>query len=258
MNSNLLGSTSWREWLIGLLTIAAIAVTFSVAPIPQDPNYHQFADAKNYFGIANFFNVLSNAPFLLVGLYGLKQYYTHQIRAPRLPYLIFCVGVFFVGIGSAYYHSHPTSYTLVWDRLPMTFAFMALFAMVIADRVSERLASQLLWPLLIAGIASVGYWYWSESQRQGDLRAYALVQFLPILLIPLLLLLYPGKRMNAAYLWGTLAMYLLAKLAEHFDANIYAATGSISGHSIKHVLAAVAVWWVILAFKKNQHPTPAG
>lgn len=89
----------------------------------------------------------------------------------------------------------------------------------------------------------------------GDLRAYIVIQFLPMLLIPILLMIYREKSMKSHYLWGTLATYVLAKFAEHFDLFIYSSGGLVSGHSIKHLLGAVAVLWVIFACKKSLHAT---
>jgi len=238
---------NWRECLLGALTVGGIAAAFLFSPIPQDPAYHEFADRRTLFGIPNFLDVISNLPFVLVGVYGLGRLSRLQPSSPRSAYIVFCVGVFFVGFGSAYYHYSPSTQTLVWDRLPMTVAFMALFSMVVRDRISEALGNGLLWPLVLAGAASVGYWYWSEQQGQGDLRAYAVIQFLPILLMPLMLIICSGKGLRTPWLWGTLGLYALAKVTEHFDKVIYATTGIVSGHSIKHVLAAFAVLCAMFA-----------
>jgi hypothetical protein len=237
-----------RRLLIGAVSAAAIAVAFWLDRIPQDPGYHEFADSDALFGIPNFWNVATNLPFLFVGLIGLAWQSRLQVQASKTQYLVFCIGVLLVGLGSAYYHWVPSTPALVWDRLPMTVGFMALFSAVIQDRVSERLGRILLWPLVIAGVATIAWWYWSELEGRGDLRPYAVVQFLPMLLIPLMLLLFSGRGLRAAWLWATLAAYALAKVAEYFDAAIYGATGFLSGHSLKHLLAALAVWWAIRAF----------
>ncbi len=42
-----------------------------------------------------------------------------------------------------------------------------------------------------------------------------------------------------------------SKSVEHFDLLIYEATGLISGHSIKHILGAIAVLCVIFSFEKS-------
>jgi Ceramidase len=242
---------SWQKWILGAVSVGAVLAVFRLPPIPQDPNYHNFSDGRTLLGLANFWNVLSNVPFLFVGGFGLSRLFHLSPIAPRSAYIVFCIGVMLVGLGSGYYHYSPSSQTLVWDRLPMTIAFMALFSMVVQDRVSHGLGSGLLWPLIVAGAASVGYWHWSELQDAGDLRAYVLVQFLPILLIPLMLLLFAGKALNAAMLWATIGTYALGKVAEHFDRELLDTLGVMSGHSIKHLLGALAVFWTVIAFQRS-------
>lgn len=245
---------AWRGWVIGLVAMAAIIAVFRFPPIPQDPAYHGFADDRMLFGIPHFWNVASNAAFLVVGVFGWLKADRGAIAGDGLAYRVFCLGIIFVSIGSAYYHLDPSPQSLVWDRLPMTLAFMALFSMVVGDRVSEQLGARLLWPSVLLGVASVTYWYWSEVQGRGDLRPYVIVQFLPMLIIPLLLLLYSGKRMGTVFLWATLCTYALAKVAEYFDPAIFSWLGFWSGHTLKHLLSALAVLWVVLAFVPVRRP----
>jgi hypothetical protein len=134
----------------------------------------------------------------------------------------------------------------------MTITFMALFSLVVSDRVSAPLGGALLWPLVCAGAASVIYWYWTELHLQGDLRAYAVVQFLPLLLIPSMLLFSRGRWLSTGWLWGVLAAYLLAKVAEYYDGVLYDFMPIGGGHSLKHVLAAAAVLMAIFAVQSNK------
>lgn len=233
----------------------AVIAVFSFPAIPQAPAYHDFADDRMLFGIPNFWNVASNVAFLAVGVFGLLKFSRGAIPGAGQSYLVFCLGIILVSMGSAYYHLDPTPQSLVWDRLPMTLAFMAIFSMVVSDRVSEKLGARLLWPLVLVGVASVTYWYWSEVQGRGDLRPYVIVQFLPMLIITMLLLLYSGKRMLTALLWATLFTYALAKVAEHFDPAIFAWLGFWSGHTIKHLLSALAVLWVVFCFRSKNADT---
>ncbi len=237
----------WRVWII--LTVAAVGVIGSlfVPRIPQDPAYHQFADNRTLLGIPNFWNVVTNIPFVLVGIFGFAR--LSRTLALRTSYLLVCIGIILVGAGSAYYHFSPSTKSLVWDRLPMTIVLMALFSAIIEDRVSSRAGKALLWPLILVGAASVGYWYLSESQGSGDLRPYGLVQFLPFLLIPLILILFRSGRLCTAFLCWTLINYALAKIAEHFDLWNFETTGIISGHSIKHLLASLAILFFVFAYR---------
>ena len=236
----------WRGWLLGGVALAAIVATLLVPRIPQDPGYHLFADTRTIAGIHNFWNVISNVPFALVGLYGLALTPRLASRGLWPGYITSCVAVVGVCLGSAYYHHAPSSPALVWDRLPMSLAFMAVFTLILGDRVNPALGRALLGPLLVVGAAAVFYWSWTESRGVGDLRPYALVQFLPIVLLVLILWLYPGNRASAAWLWGAFLMYLLAKVTEHFDAPIYRVAG-ISGHTVKHLLSAVAALFILFA-----------
>lgn len=234
--------TDKRLKIILAIIIAAIIVVFSMNPIAQEPAYHNFADQRRIFGMANFFNVLSNLPFVIVGIMGIRLVVLHQITGSlaklRSLYLTFFAGVFLTGFGSAYYHYQPGNQTLLWDRLPMTIAFMAMFCAIVGEYISTQLAQKIFVPLLIAGIASVVYWYVTELNGHGDLRAYVLVQFLPVLLIPLILWLFDSNMNNDKYIWGVIVAYALSKLMELFDARLYDMLGLLSGHSLKHLIAA--------------------
>jgi hypothetical protein len=235
---------------IAAIAIAAVVGTFALDPVPQDPAYHAFADTRKLAGVANAWNVLTNLPFLAVGAWGFAL--LRQVPGElRTHYLVLCAGVTLVAFGSAYYHHEPSTWTLVWDRLPMTVAFMALFSAVVADRISWLAGRAMLWPSAALGIASIAWWVHTEQAGAGDLRAYGVVQFLPMLLIPMMLLLRPGQWLRASWLWAGLAAYLGAKLGEYFDSAIFTGLGWASGHSLKHLLAALASAWVLLAFQRS-------
>ena len=170
----------------------------------------------------------------------------------RWPYVVFFVGVALVSVGSAYYHANPTTETLFWDRLPMTVAFMALFSAFIMDRVHTRVGVVVMLPLLLAvGVASVVYWDWTEAAGYGDLRPYILVQFYPMLAIPLICWLFRGHHTSGKHVFYLILWYALAKVCEHFDNGIFAILGnSVSGHTLKHLLAAIATY-VVLAMLRS-------
>jgi hypothetical protein len=236
----------FRPHLLAALALGLTIALFAQPPIHQSLDYHRFADTRTLLGVPNFWNVLSNLPFALVGLAGLAwtvQHLDDIRRETRSAWLALFIGVALVGLGSGWYHLSPSSATLVWDRLPMTLAFMAFFAIILGEHIALRLARLSLYPLLIAGVLSVLYWASTD-----DLRPYALVQFLPVLLIPLILVLYPKKGSGAV--WAALGCYVVAKLLEAFDPAIYDALGhAISGHSLKHVVAALGMWALLVGLK---------
>ncbi|MFZ1059997.1 MAG: ceramidase domain-containing protein [Candidatus Rokuibacteriota bacterium] len=234
-----------RVWIIVGIGLAAIVTVLFLPPIPQDPAYHDFADRRPFLGIPNALNVLSNAPFVLVGALGLAFVRRRAALEERTALLILFAGVGLTGFGSAYYHLTPGNVTLFWDRLPMTIVFMSLFAVIIAERISLTAGRRLLPILLLAGAGSVAYWLVGELSGAGDLRPYALVQFFPLVAIPLILLLFPPRYTRGADLLGALAWYALAKLFEALDAQIFAVGGVVSGHTLKHLASAVAMYWIL-------------
>ncbi len=122
----------------------------------------------------------------------------------------------------------------------MTLGFMGFVAIIIGEHISLPAAKWLLLPLLIVGAGSVVYWDITEAHGSGDLRPYAIVQFLPMLLIPLILLMYRSAFDSVIFYWLVIALYVLSKLFEYFDNDVYAFGEIISGHSLKHFVAAIA------------------
>jgi len=236
-----------RVMILAAIAAVAVVVMFFVDPIPQDPAYHLFADTRRIAGIPNFWDVVSNLPFLLVGIYGLGRYKNLEEGMRSSAYIMLCSGVLLVCFGSAYYHLSPSTASLLWDRLPMTVAFMSLFSMLLDERVRPGARHGSLWPLVIIGIGSAAYWSITESQGHGDLRPYALVQFLPIVLMPLILWLFTAKYLRGNLLMWAFGFYVLAKVFEHFDGTVFEALGPLSGHTIKHLVAGIAVLCVVLA-----------
>lgn len=233
--------------ILCIISVLAIGAMLFQGPISQDPAYHLFADSREMAGVDNFWNVLSNLPFLAIGLYGLWRFPRLSIPETKAGYLALCVGVLLVSLGSAYYHLAPANPSLIWDRLPMTVAFMALFSLLLDERKVLGAGRHTLWPLLLVGIASAVYWYWTESHGAGDLRPYLLVQFLPLLLIPAILLLFRGSYLSNGFLLISLGLYVIAKVLELFDLQVFDATGLVSGHTLKHLVAGLAVLCIVVA-----------
>jgi hypothetical protein len=238
-----------------VIAVTVIAVAFVAEPYPQPAKYYDFADARTLFGVPSFWNVASNALFLVVGLFGFWKVARADLAildALRPATLVFFVGIVLTAFGSGWFHLSPDNATLFWDRLPMTIAFMSLFTIIIGEHISERLATWLLWPLVAAGAASVFYWDYTESVGAGDLRFYAIVQFLPLLLIPLILLMYPSRFDRTGFLWALLGAYAVSKALELLDAAVFMAGNMLSGHTLKHVVAALAPLILIQGMERRR------
>lgn len=246
-----------------LLAVACVAgiLLWRHGPIPQPEDYHRFADARTLAGIPNAHDVLSNVPFFVVGAAGLaflgRKGREAFVSTKELPaYVVFFTGVLLTAFGSGYYHLEPTTPRLFWDRLPMTLGFTALFAAVIAERISLRWSRLLLVPFVLAGVASVVAWRLSEERGAGDLRVYLFVQLFPMLALPLMMLLFRPRYSRSGELFVVVLVYAAAKALEHFDVAVWRATGGVvSGHALKHVVAAAATAFVLDMIAKRR-PLP--
>ena len=230
---------------LAIIFMAAVSLMLAIAlygPIPQDLRYHQFADNQSAAGIANGWSVLSNIPFLIVGLFGLVALERNDSAVGDAGVLqisrLFFTGLMLTAFGSAYYHLAPTNESLMWDRIPMSISFMAFFCFVLAMHINKRTGIILLWPLLGLGLASVLYWSYTESIGNGDLRFYIVVQFLPVVLIPLILAIFPTRSYQSSFIWLIIGLYVFAKLLEFYDQPLYDMI-NIGGHTLKHIVASL-------------------
>jgi Ceramidase len=254
----------WRRVaiLIGLLAVG-LSVLLTLEPIPQNPGYHLFADKRPLWRIPNFNDVVSNAGFALVGALGIltvagwRRRYIFAQASDARPYIVFFAGVALVSLGSAYYHWAPSNDRLLWDRLPMSIAFMAFCAAIVADRIDAKAGNGWLMLVLIGcGILSLLYWHWTEALGRGDLRFYGFVQFFPMIAVPAVCWLFPEYRYLAGrtIVW-MIGWYGLSKVLEHFDHEVFDLLGhTVSGHTLKHLAATMATL-VVLRVLLTRRPT---
>ena len=224
--------------LVTLLILLVITIGMAIyGPIAQLEGYHSFADKVMRFGIINCGDVLSNAGFALVALWGLLYLWPRRQQL-NLGFTLFVIAIFLTAMGSGYYHWMPNDERLVWDRMPISLACAGLLAGVWQNFSPQK--NQ--WPLVIAlsifAIGGVIYWYYS-----GDLRLYLGLQILPLVLIPIWQWHAP-KAERFAFATA-IALYVLAKIAELADYQIYALLGFMSGHTLKHVLSTLAAGVII-------------
>lgn len=234
-------------WFIHALCCVAVVGLIVFGPIAQDTRYHQFADQRELLGIANFWNVVSNLPFLLIGIVGLlrckKLYGLHLLSGNRGFYSLFFLGITLTGITSSYYHLQPDNIGLFWDRVTMALCFAGLIGIVIGEFISHNLAQKLKIPLVVFGLLSVVYWIISEFLGAGDLRPYILTQFLPMLIIPLIAFFWKSTVIRKIDVVIIAIAYGVAKLFELCDVQLYQLIG-LSGHTLKHLAAAYCAIWI--------------
>jgi hypothetical protein len=238
---------------ITFLILAVVLVSvliFSRGPIPQIQEYHQFADRRIFMGIPNAMDVLTNICFAIVGLLGYREVaLKNNTLKTATSWKWFFLSVLLIAPGSAIYHWSPNDFTLIWDRLPMSMGFMALYVALLSEHIDLK-SERWLPHALIVGIISVLIWVISN-----DLRLYFIVQFSSFVTIPLILILFRSHFTLKAYYGVALFFYALAKWAESKDHQIFALSGElISGHSLKHLLAGAGLMclWPMVRWRKEQ------
>jgi len=252
-------SRKYAIWAVLGLTVLVATIAILLPRFAQPLSYHNFADQRAWLSIPNFGDVVSNLPFAIFGAWGLWFLLSlspaeADLRfvdpGERWTYVLVFLGLLLTAIGSSYYHLAPDNARLGWDRLPMTIVFMALVAAMIEERISVRAGLWLLPFLLAIGVFSVWQWYWSELRGAGDLRFYAAVQVYSALVL-LLVLLFPTNYTRGGDLGVVVLFYVLAKLLETFDTQIFALGHIVSGHTLKHLAAAMAGYWILRMLRKR-------
>ncbi len=261
---NLLSRKNGIALMLGVA--AGIAVLMlRLPPLPQSASYHHFADQRGWLGIPNFWNVVSNVPFAVVGISGLA-FIRHNAQSDvprqtfidpreRWPYIGIFAGLVLTAFGSAYYHWATNNAHLVWDRLPMTIVFGSMVAALVVERIGVEVGLKLLPIFVLIGAGSVLQWYWDELHGHGDMRLYAAIQIYSALALLLAMLLRPRYSGASAFV-AVFGFYVLAKIFEETDRPIYAHGHVISGHTLKHVAVAAAGYW-ILRMLQQRVPCPA-
>jgi hypothetical protein len=238
-----------EAWHVIVFTALCVAAALLIPAMPQPLDYHDFADQRAMLGIPNFMDVTSNAGFVLVGLAGLAVTLggrgSFEWQPERLPYTVFFVGIALTGVGSAYYHLAPDNESLVWDRLPMTVAFMSLVAAQIGDRVDARAGLAALGPMLAVGAWTVFYWIQTERAGAGNVIPYAVLQGYSMVILLAMALVHESRYTRGRDIAWVFAWYLAAKVFEELDRQVFALGGIVSGHTLKHVAGAVAALFVV-------------
>jgi hypothetical protein len=216
-------------------------------PLAQAQHYHAFADQRSWLGVPFAMDVLSNLAFAAFGLAGLSRLWRLPAPTPgdaqRPLAALFFGGLLLTAVCSAWYHWQPDDAGLAVDRCGMVLAFAGLLGLAAAGSISDRAGVLLALGLLVLGPLSV--WAWSVS---GNVLPWGVLQFggMALLLVLAWLKPLPGA---LAVRWGVVILiYVAAKVLEQADQVLYALSGQlVSGHSLKHVVAALAGWPVIAA-----------
>jgi hypothetical protein len=203
------------------------------------PHGHPFVDARTWLGIPNALDVLSNLPFVVLGVWLLRR------AAGSNAVRVLGIGLLLTGFGSALYHWVPTAHTLVADRLGMAVAFAGALALATQGWLGAQAGRGALLLLLPTALLA------AVLPAQGNLLPWVLVQFGGVLWL-LLAAWAPRLEGSLPVRWGlVVAGYALAKVLEMHDTETFQWTGGwVSGHSLKHLAAAAAVLPVVAALRR--------
>jgi len=234
----------WKHYLPYFAMLLIAAAMLVQGPIAQPVNYHAFADVREFSRVPNAADVVSNFGFLIVGILGLwwfRQRYRQLALGAAWPgYATFFIGAALIAIGSGYYHLQPDNARLFWDRLAIVVACSGLLAAGYADAY-QRIARSALPTLVGVATLSVVWWLITENYGVGDLRPYLLIQIAPLIMIPLWQWAANASKRDRIAFGIAILLYVLAKIAELYDREVFNTLGFLSGHTIKHLLAIAAV-----------------
>lgn len=240
--------------------LAVLALTIAVAcfgpSLAQFANYHAFADQRHLLGLPCALDVLSNLPFALLGGWGLLRLRTGGPGRPtgvqHTLATLFFAGLVLTAVCSGGYHLHPNDAGLAIDRLGMVSAFAGLLGLAVADRISPRAGLWTAGTVLALGPIAVLVWV-----SAGNLLPWAVLQGAGMLLIALLVLRQPVAGAWGLPLATVIAWYMLAKALELGDHMVFDLTqGLVSGHTLKHVAAAMAAWPVLSLMHNGAQARP--
>ena len=237
--------------LLGMAALLALALFGPV--LPASAHQHTLADQRALWGIPCALDVLSNLPFAIAGLWGLvalRRVAPGMLDAPsRALASLFFAGLVCTAAGSALYHWQPQDAGLLWDRLGMVLPFAGLLGLAGASRVSARAGAAAAGTVLLAGPLAVLWW-----SHSGNLLPWAVVQFGGLLAV-LALACLPHRHGALVVQWGAvIAWYAVAKAFELADHAVFEATGQwVSGHTLKHLMAAGAALPVLFAMARLHH-----
>jgi hypothetical protein len=239
----------WIRHAPTIITVGLIAILALHGRIAQPAHYHNFADQSALLGIPHAGDVLSNAGFAVVAIWGWLALRPRRasaaLRGGWPGCRLFLIGLLLTAFGSAFYHLAPDNLSLIWDRLPIALVCAGLIAGVRGDIFGGSNTALETTVLALYAVASVAWWAITERHGAGDLRPYLLLQGLALILIPLWQAIHRAPRPDRIAFGTAMGLYILAKLAEVFDHEIATALGFVTGHTLKHLIATAATAAVV-------------
>ncbi|KAL6344687.1 hypothetical protein AAG906_002593 [Vitis piasezkii] len=244
-----------RMWVA--VCLCWLCLMFATPKIPHSPKHHLFADMRNFLGVPNTLNVITNYPFLVLGVLGFVlclsgNFFVISSRAEVWGWALYYAGTTSVAFGSSYYHLKPDDNRVIWDKLPIMIAYSSLFASFIMERVGEMIGLTCLFTLNLVALVGVAC-----ERAFNDLRLCMMFQLIPGIAIPAMTFMFTPKYTHSRYWLCATGVYLLAKFESVADNKVYRATWYlISGHSLEHLCSVIfpVLLTLMLIFRSIKTP----
>jgi len=222
-------------FLLGIFSLWGVYLFLPTLPQPQ--SYHRFAGSPLY-------NIWSSLVFIPLGIWGMTAARSMHRSAGCFLWMIFFASVVFIGLGSAYYHGDPTDFRLMGDRLPIAVALMTFISIFFGEEAGTVWANRLFFPLAGLGVLIVVGWMVGEARGEGDLRLYVWLHLFALLTL-FLFIFRPMALRRRFFLMAAGLLFAGSKLLEFYDHQIFSHL-YVSGHMLKHLAGAGAVYCLIL------------
>lgn len=246
-------------------TLAAILVAAWILFVPPIPAATQTDDEEDDYadtraldcacGIPNSNDVLSNVALTVAGAQGLWLLrptflggHVSMSDAEHFSWNVANCWILLSGPASAWYHLKPVHRRLAADRGPIACGANSFVVALVAAREQPQ-----LWVCAACMFVCNAFGAYAVYRFlvYRECRLYYFSQYGVLALGIGAILLFPLQPCT----WGApagIATYILAKILEDLDFEVFSWTGSrVSGHTIKHVVAAAAAGLVNTALATN-------
>lgn len=222
---------------------------------------YRFACDGPLLGVPHGANVLTNLPFLVLGLWGLARLGRGALARPADRDRVgLWTSVLLLAFGSGAYHLLLTPASLAADRV----CIAAILAFVVAEvlavtgagpRAGPRRAAVTLGVLALSEGSVLAWWLGATSLIYGALQALGAVLVLALTVRGWRRGTVEGVALRSLVRFT--ALYALAKGAEALDEPLCHLTGVLAGHPLKHLLAAAGLAALLPFLGRPATPPPA-
>jgi hypothetical protein len=232
--------------LLCSMATALVAGLLAWGPVVLTDNAHRYADQREFAGIPNALDVLSNLPLIAAGAWGWTATRVSRWSAlMRRVWRRFFTSIATLGIASLLYHAAPGDFGFALTQLCVAASFSLLLLCFLAERVNARFAGLQACFIACAAsmLAAALWWFDAPSPGSGDLRGLLLLQTLPVLLVPAGALALCGRQTTMCDWIAMLCLYGIGRLCGLADTAVLQTTGAVGGHALMHLACAgVAAW----------------